>query len=241
MQGVPLQFSDEKDRARFRHLEQLPGVELYHAHISRYAFEPHTHEAFGIGVIEQGAERFRYRGSQHIAAANSIVTMNPDELHTGEAETADGWRYRMIYLEPDRLEAITGVRDWWFSEVVREDPLRSRQIGQLIYGLWHSDDPLAQQGMLLDLIDTFRPLAHHASAQGEAGHRFDRVRDYLHDNYMRPITLDELAQVAALSPYHFQRQFKAHYHVTPHQMLMPSVCGAPRHFSPTACPPPKWR
>ena len=133
---------------------------------------------------------------------------------------ADGWRYRMIYLEPDRLEAITGVRDWWFSEVVREDPLRSRQIGQLIYGLWHSDDPLAQQGMLLDLIDTFRPLAHHASAQGEAGHRFDRVRDYLHDNYMRPITLDELAQVAALSPYHFQRQFKAHYHVTPHQMLM---------------------
>lgn len=220
MQGVPLQFSDEKDRARFRHLEQLPGVELYHAHISRYAFEPHTHEAFGIGVIEQGAERFRYRGSQHIAAANSIVTMNPDELHTGEAETADGWRYRMIYLEPDRLEAITGVRDWWFSEVVREDPLRSRQIGQLIYGLWHSDDPLAQQGLLLDLIDAFRPLAHHASAQGEAGHRFDRVRDYLHDNYMRPITLDELAQVAALSPYHFQRQFKAHYHVTPHQMLM---------------------
>jgi hypothetical protein len=122
MQGVPPQFSDEKDRARFRHLEQLPGVELYHAHISRYAFEPHTHEAFGIGVIEQGAERFRYRGSQHIAAANAIVTMNPDELHTGEAETADGWRYRMIYLEPDRLEAITGVRDWWFSEVVREDP-----------------------------------------------------------------------------------------------------------------------
>ena len=31
MQGVPPQFSDEKDRARFRHLEQLPGVELYHA------------------------------------------------------------------------------------------------------------------------------------------------------------------------------------------------------------------
>lgn len=70
-------------------------------------------------MIEQGAERFRYRGSQHVASANSIVTMNPDELHTGEAETAEGWRYRMIYLEPDRLEAFTGVRHWWFSEVVR--------------------------------------------------------------------------------------------------------------------------
>jgi len=220
VQGVPEQFFDERDSARFRHLAQLPGVELYHAHISRYAFEPHTHEAFGIGAIEAGAERFRYRGTQYVAPVHSVVTMNPDELHTGEAETADGWRYRMIYLEPDLLEEVTGIRHWWFSEVTRHDPRRSQQIGQLIYGLWHTDDPLAQKGMLLDLIDTFQPLARHAPVLHEGTHRFERVRDYLHDNYMHSLTLDELAQVVSLSPYHFQRQFKAHFHVTPHQMLM---------------------
>lgn len=145
MQGVPEQFFDERDSARFRHLAQVPGVELYHAHISRYAFEPHTHEAFGIGAIEAGAERFRYRGTQYVAPVHSVVTMNPDELHTGEAETADGWRYRMIYLEPDLLEEVTGIRHWWFSDVTRHDPRRSQQICQLIYGLWHTDDPLAQK------------------------------------------------------------------------------------------------
>lgn len=31
MQGVPEQFIDERDSARFRHLAQVPGVELYHA------------------------------------------------------------------------------------------------------------------------------------------------------------------------------------------------------------------
>lgn len=220
MEGVPEQFFDEKDSARFRHLAQLPGVELYHAHISRYAFEPHTHEAFGIGAIEAGAERFRYRGTQYVAPANSVVTMNPDELHTGEAETVDGWRYRMIYLDPALLEAVTGIRHWWFSDVTRHDPLRTAQICHLIHGLWHTDDPLAQKGMLLDLIDTFTPLAHHAPVTLEGAHRFERVRDYLHDNFMHPLTLDELAQVVSLSPYHFQRQFKAHFHVTPHQMLM---------------------
>lgn len=112
------------------------------------------------------------------------------------------------------------MRHWWFSEVVRQDPQRSQRLCQLIYGLWHTDDPLAQQGLLLDVIDTFRPLAHHAPVIAEAAHRFERVRDYLHDNYMHAVSLDELAQVAALSPYHFQRQFKAHFHVTPHQMLM---------------------
>jgi len=220
VQGVPEQFTDERDCASFRHLEQLPGVELYHAHISRYAFEPHTHEAFGIGAIELGAERFRYRGAQHVAPACSVITMNPDELHTGEAETADGWRYRMVYLDPDLLEEVTGTRHWWFSDVVRLDVARSGQLCQLVYGLWNTDDPLAQKGLLLDLIDTFRPFAHHTPKRPEAAHRFERVRDYLHDNYMHALTLDELANVASLSPWHFQRQFKAQYHVTPHQMLM---------------------
>ena len=220
MQGVPEQFSDKKDHARFRHLAQLPGVELYHAHIARYAFEPHTHEAFGIGVIEAGAERFRYRGSQYVAPVHSVVTMNPDELHTGEADTADGWRYRMIYLDPTLLEEVTGVGHWWFGDVTRHDPQRSLLIGRHIHALWHTDDPLAQKGLLLDLIDIFKPLACHAPERAERAHRFNRVRDYLYDNYMRPITLDELANVAALSPWHFQRQFKAHFHVTPHQMLM---------------------
>lgn len=220
MQGVPEQFIDERDSARFRHLAQVPGIELYHAHISRYAFEPHTHEAFGIGAIEAGAERFRYRGTQYVAPVHSVVTMNPDELHTGESATDDGWRYRMVYLEPDLLEEVTGIRHWWFSDVTRHDPKRSQQICQLIYGLWHTDDPLAQKGLLLDLIDTFTPLARHAPRVQEGAHRFEQARDYLHDNYMHPVTLDELARVVSLSPYHFQRQFKAHFHVTPHQMLM---------------------
>lgn len=71
VQGVPEQFIDERDSARFRHLAHLPGLELYHAHISDYAFEPHTHEAFGIGTIETGAERF------HIAAPSISRRKNP--------------------------------------------------------------------------------------------------------------------------------------------------------------------
>ena len=72
------------------------------------------------------------------------------------------------------------------------------------------------------LVDrrAFSLLARHAPVLPEGAHRFERVREYLHDNYMHPVTLDELARVASLSPWHFQRQFKSHFHVTPHQMLM---------------------
>jgi len=221
VQGVPAQFSDEKDRAQFRHLEGLPGVELYHAHISRYAFEPHTHEAFGIGTIVAGAERFRYRGVQHLAPAQSLVLMNPDELHTGESAAEEGWQYRMIYIEPQQLEALTGEKGWWFTDAVRFDPQRATQLSGLLAGLWQAPDPLARDSLLLSLTELLRPHARIAEKlPAEAQHRFDLVKDSLRENLADTHSLAELASLVSLSPYHFQRQFKAHFHVTPHQMLM---------------------
>lgn len=221
MQGVPEQFPSEKDRAQFRQLSALPGVELYQAHISRYAFEPHTHEAFGIGAIDFGAERFRYRGANHIAAAQSLVMMNPDELHTGESLGEEGWRYRMIYIDPAMLETFTGEQGWWFNEVVKSDPQASLRLSQAIATLWQAPDSLTAHGQMLEIVDLFRPYARIAKPPREEKlHRFDVVRDYLRASYAQPVTLTELADLVSLSPFHFQRQFKRHFHVTPHQMLM---------------------
>lgn len=219
MQGVPGQFDDIRDRASFRHLPEIAGVELYHAHIARYAFEPHTHEAFGIGAIELGAERFRYRGAQHVAGVGALITMNPDELHTGQALTDDGWRYRMIYLEPQLLESLTGEPGRYFRDVVHNDPRRARLTLALIEQLTHSRDTLEQHSLLLTLAQSLLPFTQFTAPHAIAP-RLLRVREYLHDNYMQPLTLEALAQVAAMSPYHFQRQFRAAFHATPHQMLM---------------------
>lgn len=213
-------FRGTPDRAQFRHLPQQPGIELYQAHIARCSFEPHTHDAFGIGTIDAGAERFRYRGAHHVAAQDSLVLMNPDELHTGQAVDADGWRYRMIYIEPTQLDALTGEKGWWFSDVVRHDPLAAQQLSQLLAHLWRTQDALASDCLMSTLIDVLRPFARVAQPQSsEAAPRFDQVKHYLHDNYAQSISLAQLANVAALSPYHFLRRFKAAFHVTPHQML----------------------
>lgn len=139
MQGVPQQFPFEKDSAQFRHLSHLPGVELYQAHIERYAFEPHTHDAFAIGTVDTGAERFRYRGAQHLAAPGALVLMNPDELHTGEAETPGGWCYRMLYLAPEALEQLSGDRSQWFTDAVRHDPRAAQRLSAILAALWQTD------------------------------------------------------------------------------------------------------
>ncbi len=221
MSGVPERFEHPSDRAEFKRVQHLPGLELYRAHIVAHAFEPHTHEAFGLGAIASGVERFRYAGSEHLAPQDSIVMMNPDELHTGKAETDGGWRYRMIYIDPAVVEEVTGERGWWFKNAVAHDIDTARKLSVLLEQLWQAADRLAFDSLLFEILSTFK---RHVSAPKMvvplAKQRFDRVIDYMRANLAERINLEQLAQVAGFSPFHFLRSFKAQYHATPQQMLM---------------------
>lgn len=221
MQSASIPFEDPQDRVEFVNPPHLGGVELYRAHIVRCSFEPHTHEAFGLGAIEAGVERFRYAGTEHIAPPQSLVLMNPDELHTGRAETESGWQYRMIYIDADVIERVTGEPGWWFADVVRQDPVTSRRISALLHAMWSADEPLAFDSLLHVLLSEFR---RHATvpraAPNEAAIRFAPVIEYLRAHFSQRLSLDELAAVVGLSPFHFLRRFQAQYHATPQQMLM---------------------
>lgn len=221
MQGVPETFESKKDQAQFRILADHPAIELYRAHIEQHTFEPHTHEAFGIGTVIHGAERLRYRGSEHVASTGSVVLMNPDELHTGHAETENGWRYQMIYIDPATLESMTGMRSLWFKDVLRHDPACARTLSSLLSQIWQSSDSLASECLLASLGSLIRQYtcAGHTAQPGPR-HRLDCVKDYLREHLAQRITLPELASLVNLSPYHFLRQFQMQYHVTPQQMLM---------------------
>jgi len=219
--AVPDHFDHPLDAAEFKRPAHRPGVELYRAHIVRHAFEPHTHDAFGLGAIDSGVERFRYRGADHLAPADTLVLMNPDELHTGRAETSAGWRYRMLYLDTAALEQLTGERGWWFADALDHDAPRARRVSRLLRQLWHAHEPLAFDGLLLDLIDELRPSARVAQpVRNEGLLRFAPVIEHLRAHMAQRVTLDELAAVAGLSPFHFLRQFKRAHHATPQQMLM---------------------
>lgn len=50
--------------------------------------------------------------------------------------------------------------------------------------------------------------------------RLYRARDYLVASLDEPVTLDDMAEQAALSPNHFLRTFKALFQQTPHQYLL---------------------
>lgn len=61
--------------------------------------------------------------------------------------------------------------------------------------------------------------AARPSTRVELYRRLHVARDFIAASFAQPITLDEMANVAALSPNHFLRSFKELFHTTPHQYL----------------------
>lgn len=57
--------------------------------------------------------------------------------------------------------------------------------------------------------------ACRASTREELYRRLHYARDYIHACYAEPLTVQEIANVACLSPFHFQRMFKLAFGQTP--------------------------
>lgn len=226
MQGVPEHFEAPADRAEFRRAAGHEGVELYRAHIVHHQFAPHMHDGYGLGVIEAGQERFDYRGREHLAPAGAIVLMQPGELHTGRPASPQGWRYRMLYLDEAVLAShLGGERAWRFDTAVRRgDRQRASAMARALRGLWDAEDGAAADAVLADLLALLAPLAagHREAARTtpDVARPFSRVVDALHGDLAREWRLADLAALADLSPFHFQRAFKAAHGISPHQWRM---------------------
>src|SRR5262245_19253186 len=85
---------------RFHDLKLLRGTSLTHS------FPRHTHERYAIGVIEQGALGYFYRGEHTVALPGNINLCIPDEVHTGQPAAAEGWSYRMFYCDVTMLQQV---------------------------------------------------------------------------------------------------------------------------------------
>ncbi len=130
-----------REGAKFWRDPELHDLELLRATYINHTFSRHIYEGFAIGVIEAGAETFDYRGASHIAPAQSLILVNPGEVHTGASASPKGWTYRMLYPHADLLRwaatEVTGrSRDTpFFPTPVVYDPALARSLQRMHFTL----------------------------------------------------------------------------------------------------------
>ena len=85
---------------------QLPDVEFFSAHYTDFAYTPHFHEDYALGVVEHGVHAFRYGVVLPAIPEGHVVTCQPGEVHNGHPGSDDIWRYRMMYFRPEPAQQV---------------------------------------------------------------------------------------------------------------------------------------
>ena len=218
-----------REQAKFWLARDVGNFEVLRATYIRHSFSRHTHEGFAIGVVERGADVFYYRGAMHIAPAGSIVVINPGEMHTGHAATEAGWSYRMLYPDASLLQqAAIDVRGRqrdipFFPAPVFHDAQLAALIHRLHLTLETQASALERESWLVQtfaqLITRYADDRPQAQVVGKERQPVQRVRAYLEAHYAENVSLEQLAGIANLSPFHLLRVFHAETGLSPHIYL----------------------
>jgi len=216
------------DRVRFwRHAGT--GLEVLNGRFGGHAYDRHAHGTYAIGVTLHGRQGFSHRGRRHVSTLGTVIAMNPDEAHDGEAAGDEGFSYWMLY--PDAglwrglLADATGrtAEPPFFADTLIADPATARGLVRLCRAV--SDPGASRLEVDHALAGALLPLArrHGRSAAPVDGDPRDasvaRIRDLLHAHYDRDFRLEELAAEAGRSRFQVSRAFAAAYGLPPHAWL----------------------
>ena len=224
-----MQRSAGGERARFSTSDDLHGLELLSARFIEHRFAPHVHDGHVIAVLEAGAERYRYRGVEHLAGAGSIALLNPDEVHTGSKGVEQGWQYRVFYPQPGTFEALLAELEMppsappMFQDSVHHDPILASRLSALHRLLEEPQaDALQRQALwreaMLELLRRYARLPTPRAA-GQEPRAVALAKELLASRLCEPPSLEALAAAVDLSPFHFARVFRRATGLPPHAWL----------------------
>lgn len=224
--AVPDETSGE--HTHFWRAAELGGVELLHARYVEQRFAPHVHSSFALVIIEQGAQRFRHRGGEHLAPLGSMVLINPDEVHTGSKAHDAGWLYRGYYPEMEQIDGILdeleihhGGVPRFADSVIHDQPLARAFVHLHRLLAEHAGSLETQTRWRETVLALFRRHARlpEAPKAGQEPLAVVRARELLAARLLDPPSLEELAAVVNLSPFHFARVFRRATGMPPHAWL----------------------
>lgn len=194
---------------------------MLHARFIDHAYPPHTHDAWTVFIVDDGT--IRYDLDRHARGADSatVGVLPPHVVHDGRSGTADGYRKRVLYVEPSLLpERLTG------SAVDRPeviDPVLRRAISELHDRLSCADDALEAETRLGFVAERIRAALGQTPpeplrAKGDS--LAEELRAHLDAHLFEPTTLSAAAERVGVGTTHLARAFSQAFGIPPHRYVL---------------------
>ena len=198
------------------------GLERIEAFFDGKGYEMHRHDTYAVGLTLSGVQSFFYRGEVRHGLVGGALVLHPDEKHDGQAGTDDGFRYRMLYIEPAMVQAALGGQPLPFiGGGLSSDERLMRAIARPLSELEQPLDPLEREDAVYDLAVALAAASGHRPTKAARivdYHSTERARAFLHS---RPVAVDlaMLEHLTGRDRWSLSRDFRALFGTSPYRYL----------------------
>ncbi|MER7889995.1 AraC family transcriptional regulator [Micromonospora sp. NPDC094482] len=199
----------------------VAGVaEVFHARFVDHAYPSHTHDAWTLLIVDDGAVRYDLDRHRHGALPTSVTLLPPYVPHDGRSATREGFRKRVLYLDTSVLDAELAGRAVGRPSLA--DPRLRYRIHQLHQVLARPGDELEADSRLAFVLER---LGRHLRRQTPATVRPSdrglavRMRELLDARTAEGLTLREAGELLHAHPTHLVRTFTRVHGLPPHAYL----------------------
>ena len=217
-----------KEWTKISHHAQL-DVGLLHAYYVRHAYPRHSHDYYVICLIERGHQSFMHKGTKYLTSAGGVILINPGAAHTGEAADLQGFEMRSLYPTTSLMETaffeLTGRHQGlpFFKDVRVDQRWAANSILSLHKAIAQGASSLEGESRVLwtlaQLIKRYADINSTEQPLGKERKAVQDARYYIDEYFAEGMTLNQLAQHVALSPYYLLRVFHAEVGMPPHAYL----------------------
>jgi AraC-like DNA-binding protein len=200
----------------------IAGIrEVLHAHFTDHVYPPHTHDAWTLFIVDDGAIRYDLGRHARGAEPSMVSVLPPFVAHDGRPARGGGYRKRVIYLEPEVLgeDLIGPVVD----APAATDPALRRQVARLHRALTEPDDRLEAETRLAFLAERIRARYVVPGAAPESEPTSDLAeafRAWLDERVFESVSIADAAVALGAGPTQLARAFAATFGIPPHAYLL---------------------
>jgi len=203
------------------------SIEAYNFKGIMQKFPNHFHDYYVIGFIENGKRYLSCKNKQYIIETGDLILFNPGDIHTCEQIDNRTLDYRCINIKKDVMKKITFEitgKEYLpnFTEFVLFRNELTSSLKELHLMIMEEEKNLKKDELFLFIMEQLiREYSNPVSEMiiQEASEEIKTVCDYLENNYMENITLNQLSNLTGLSKYYLLHSFTKQKGISPYNYL----------------------
>lgn len=200
---------------------------FYPVHLGYFYYEPHylqrreRFDNFLLMLVTKGSCEVTFDGQTTTAREGTLVFLDCYAPHQYGSEV--GWEAAWVHFDGPMARAYyEHIHDIYGSVITPGSFQNMRYLFDKICTPFRSREPIKEpvlskyiSNILIELLTTEPNSSQHSGTD-----YMDKIITYINEHFKEPISLDELSNMASLSPFYFTRLFTKETGMSPHQYVI---------------------